>query len=101
MSIITNAFTVDVEDYYQVEAFSRHIKRNHWDDYPSHVEENTDEILSLLDDKNIKGTFFTLGCVAEKHPSIVRKIVEGIHEAGERIQGQAGGLAVQTFRRQY
>ena len=80
MSIITNAFTVDVEDYYQVEAFSRHIHRNHWDDYPSHVEENTDEILSLLDDKNIKGTFFTLGCVAEKHPSIIRKIVDQGHE---------------------
>ena len=38
MNIITNAFTVDVEDYYQVEAFSQHIKRSHWDDFPSHVE---------------------------------------------------------------
>ena len=80
MSIITNAFTVDVEDYYQVEAFSKHIQRSHWNDYASHVERNTDEILSLLDDKSIKGTFFTLGCVAEKHPSIVRKIVDQGHE---------------------
>jgi polysaccharide deacetylase family protein (PEP-CTERM system associated) len=80
MSIITNAFSVDVEDYYQVEAFSRHIHRKHWDDYASHVEKNTDEILLLLDNKNTKGTFFTLGCVAEKHPSIVRKIVDQGHE---------------------
>ena len=76
MNIITNAFTVDVEDYYQVEAFSQHIQRSHWNDYPSHVGRNTDEILLLLDNKNVKGTFFTLGCVAEKHPSIVRKIVD-------------------------
>ena len=80
MSLITNAFTVDVEDYYQVEAFSRHIQRSQWSDYASHVEKNTDEILLLLDNKNVKGTFFTLGCVAEKHPSIVRKIVDQGHE---------------------
>jgi len=80
MNLITNAFTVDVEDYYQVEAFSQHIQRSHWDDYASHVEKNTDEILLLLDNKNTKGTFFTLGCVAEKHPSIVRKIVAQGHE---------------------
>ena len=80
MNLITNAFTVDVEDYYQVEAFSQHIQRSDWNDYPSHVERNTDEILLLLDNKSVKGTFFTLGCVAEKHPSIVRKIVEQGHE---------------------
>ena len=80
MGLVTNAFTVDVEDYYQVEAFSQHIQRSHWDDYASHVEKNTDEILLLLDNKNTKGTFFTLGCVAEKHPSIVRKIVDQGHE---------------------
>ncbi len=80
MNLIVNAFTVDVEDYYQVEAFSQHIQRSHWDDYASHVEKNTDEILLLLDNKNTKGTFFTLGCVAEKHPSIVRKIVDQGHE---------------------
>jgi len=80
MNSITNAFTVDVEDYYQVEAFSGHIQRNRWDDYASHVERNTDELLLLMDNKKVKGTFFTLGCVAEKHPSIVRKIVDQGHE---------------------
>jgi len=80
VSSIINAFTVDVEDYYHVEAFSKHIQRDRWSDYASHVERNTDEVLLLLDNKNIKGTFFTLGCVAEKHPSIVRKIVNQGHE---------------------
>ena len=79
-SDIINAFTVDVEDYYQVEAFSKHISRNNWNDYASHVEANTDTILGLLDEKSIRGTFFTLGCVAEKHPGIVKKIVEQGHE---------------------
>jgi len=77
---IVNAFTVDVEDYYQVEAFSKHIPRSEWNNYESHVEKNTDEILSLLDDKGIKATFFTLACVAEKQPEIVKKIVKQGHE---------------------
>ena len=77
---IVNAFTVDVEDYYQVEAFSKHIDRSQWNDFASHVEANTDAILMLLEEKSIKATFFTLGCVAEKHPEIVRKIVAQGHE---------------------
>ncbi len=77
---ITNAFTVDVEDYYQVEAFKRYINRGQWDDFASHVEANTDRILGLLDEKSVKATFFVLGCVAEKHPLIVKKIVGCGHE---------------------
>ena len=79
-SAITNAFTVDVEDYYQVEAFKRYIDKSQWDDFASHVEKNTDEILKLLDDKSVKATFFILGCVAEKNPSIVKRIAENGHE---------------------
>jgi len=77
---MTNAFTVDVEDYYQVEAFSGHILRSEWGNFTSHVEKNTDEILELLSERKIKATFFTLGCVAEENPSIVRKIVDQGHE---------------------
>ena len=77
---ITNAFTVDVEDYYQVEAFKRHIDRSDGDGYASHVERNTDRILELLDGKSAKATFFVLGCVAEQYPAIVRKIAAQGHE---------------------
>ncbi len=75
-----NAFTIDVEDYYQVEAFKPYIAREQWDDFDSRVERNTDMILQLLDDKSVTATFFVLGCVAERHPRIVRKIAAGGHE---------------------
>lgn len=55
---ITNAFTVDVEDFFQVEAFSQSIDRSKWDNFTCRVEVNTDSILALLDDANVKGTFF-------------------------------------------
>ncbi len=77
---IINAFTVDVEDYYHVEAFSRHIDRSEWSSYASHVAANTDVILELLAEQDVKGTFFILGCVAERHPEIVRSIAAQKHE---------------------
>jgi polysaccharide deacetylase family protein (PEP-CTERM system associated) len=75
-----NALTVDVEDYFQVSAFEKYISRDDWDAIPRRVEINTDRILALFDKLNVKATFFTLGWVAERHPNLVRRIVEGGHE---------------------
>ncbi|HFD88024.1 MAG TPA: DUF3473 domain-containing protein [Gammaproteobacteria bacterium] len=72
--------TVDVEDYFQVSAFESHIPRNEWDLWPQRVEENTQRILDLFEQKNVKATFFTLGWVAERYPQLVREIVQRGHE---------------------
>lgn len=77
---ITNAFTVDVEDFFQVEAFSQSIDRSKWDNFTCRVEVNTDSILALLDDANVKGTFFVLGWIAERYPDVVKSIAEAGHE---------------------
>lgn len=74
------AFTVDVEDYFQVGAFFDCIDRSDWKNYESRVVGNTSAIQSLLEDNNIKGTFFILGCVAEQHPEIVTSLMQGGHE---------------------
>jgi len=75
-----NAMTCDVEDYFQVQAFADRIDRNDWDSLPCRVERNTEEVLNLFAEAGVSGTFFTLGWVAERYPSLVRKIVEGGHE---------------------
>lgn len=49
---------------------------------PSRVEANTDRLLELLDRHNAKGTFFTLGWVAERHPGLIRRIAGAGHELG-------------------
>ncbi len=72
--------SVDVEDYFQVQAFSSVVRRDEWSDYPSRVEKNTRRVMDLLDERGIKGTFFILGWVADKHPQIVREIVNRGHE---------------------
>ena len=75
-----NAMTVDVEDYFQVSAFEKLISRDDWDNIESRVESNVDRILELFDEKNIKATFFTLGWIAERHPSMIERIVSSGHE---------------------
>ncbi len=77
---ILNTFTVDVEDYFQVEAFSSVIDRNGWDDFSSRVEKNTDVILNMLDETGVKGTFFVLGWIAARYPDVVKRIAEMGHE---------------------
>ncbi|MDH4275569.1 MAG: DUF3473 domain-containing protein [Gammaproteobacteria bacterium] len=77
---ISNAFTLDVEDYYHVSAFERVISRAQWNTLPSRVEQNTDIILQMLATQGVHGTFFILGWVADKYPEVVRRIAAGGHE---------------------
>jgi polysaccharide deacetylase family protein (PEP-CTERM system associated) len=76
----TNAMTVDVEDYFQVQAFAHRVARADWDSFPRRVEANVDRILSQFECANVHATFFTLGWVAERHPAMVRRIVASGHE---------------------
>jgi polysaccharide deacetylase family protein (PEP-CTERM system associated) len=77
---IRNALTIDVEDYFQVSAFARHIARSDWDRRECRVERNVERILEMLAKHEIKGTFFTLGWIAERYPQLVRSIVAQGHE---------------------
>lgn len=79
--MIRNAFTVDVEEYFQVEAFSDLIPKRDWHKFPSRVEETTTILLELLDTYQVRGTFFVLGWIARIHPALVEKI----HKAGHEI----------------
>lgn len=75
-----NALTIDVEDYFQVNAFANIIRQDQWHTYPLRVDENTRRILDLLDSYSIKATFFILGWVAEKLPALTKEIHRRGHE---------------------
>lgn len=77
-----NALSIDVEDYFQVAAFADAIDRAEWEAWPSRVEANTDKVLSVLDDAGTRATFFVLGWVAERHPTLVPRIRDAGHEIG-------------------
>ena len=73
-------FTVDVEEYFHVNAFEPFVSRDRWDTYPSRVDRATDEILELLARHGASGTFFTLGWLARTRPALVRRIADAGHE---------------------
>ena len=74
------AMSVDVEEYFQVQAFARLIPRDQWNRWPSRIESNLDRMLELLAESGTRGTFFVLGCVARDHPTMVRRIAAAGHE---------------------
>jgi len=84
---ITNALTIDVEDYFQVSAFAGHIDRAQWDSLPCRVERNVDAILAILDGAGARATWFTLGWVADRYPALVRRIVDEGHELASHGYG--------------
>ena len=77
---LTHVLSVDVEDYFQVEAFAGSVDRKSWDRWPSRVVASTQRVLDLFDQHNTKGTFFIVGWVAERFPHLVRDIQSRGHE---------------------
>jgi polysaccharide deacetylase family protein (PEP-CTERM system associated) len=79
-SVIRNALTIDVEDYFQVSAFNSAIDRKTWDSRPHRIQDNTYKLLDILAEYEKKATFFVLGWIAERYPRLVRRIAARGHE---------------------
>jgi len=77
-----NALTVDLEDYFHAAAFTSLVPLGTWELQPSRVERNTKKVLELLAQFGLKGTFFVLGWVAKRNPSLVREIQSAGHDLG-------------------
>ena len=119
---VTNAMSVDVEDWFQVSAFEGHIDRSQWSKLEWRVEANMERILALFDQHQVKATFFVLGMIAERFPQLVERIVSAGHELASHcwshirvtqqqpaeflddvtrtreLLEQLGGVAVQGYR---
>ena len=97
---LTNALTIDVEDYFQVSAMAPYIRRDEWEHRECRVERNIERILELLAEHDTRATFFTLGWIAERYPKLVRNIVDAGHELASHGYGheRASDLTQTAFR---
>jgi polysaccharide deacetylase family protein (PEP-CTERM system associated) len=75
-----NILTIDVEDYFMVSGFADTISFDDWPHYESRVENNTMRLLDILDEYEVKATFFALGWIAEQNPGLIRRIRSYGHE---------------------
>ncbi len=78
--MITNALSVDVEEYYHSIEFETAFPGESRGFLPSRVEESTERVLTLLSTLGVHATFFTVGQVAEAHPKLIRQVSEAGHE---------------------
>ncbi len=81
-SLILNAMTVDVEEHFQVSAFETTVSRAEWSSLESRVVPNTRRLCDLLEENDVRATFFVLGWIAEHAPELVREIADRGHEVG-------------------
>lgn len=102
---IVNYLSIDVEDYFHVSAFESISPTTTWDSRELRVEKNTDKVLALLDEADVKATFFVLGWVADRCPGLVRRIAAGGHEVAnhgywhQRVCNQKRAVFAEDLRR--
>ena len=80
--VIVDAMSVDLEDYFHVEAFAGSVSRADWPHFESRVRRNTERVLELFGRYNCRATFFVLGWVAERDPALIREVASAGHEIG-------------------
>ena len=78
--MITNALSIDLEEYFQVSTFEKLLDRESWGSLPSRVEASTHQLLDAFDETGNRATFFVLGWVAERYPALVAEIAKRGHE---------------------
>lgn len=74
-----NILTFDIEDWYNHDDYSRDFD---WEKHEVRIYEGTEKILSALEKRNMKGTFFCVGWIAEHHPQVIKDIASAGHHIG-------------------
>lgn len=74
-----NILTFDIEDWYNCDFISEDFE---WEKWEYRVDIALIPLLDELDKRKLKGTFFCLGWLAEKHPDIIKEINRRGHQIG-------------------
>jgi polysaccharide deacetylase family protein (PEP-CTERM system associated) len=92
--------SIDIEDWFQVENLREVIERDTWNERQLRVERNVDRMLELMADAGVRSTCFVLGWIAERCPSLIRRIAAEGHEIASHGYGHEllGVLSHDQFR---
>ena len=98
---VVHWLSFDVEEYFQVEAAARCVKRSQWESIPRRLDGAVDRILSLLAQFDVSATFFVLAWIARHESDLVRRIARAGHEIASHggEHHMLGRLTPSEFRR--
>jgi len=77
---VTNAFTIDLEDYFHTEVAASTVPYSQWDAMPPRLHHTMPRLLDVMDKHKVRSTVFVLGWVARKYPWLVKEIALRGHE---------------------
>src|ERR1043165_4417151 len=78
-----NAFCVDLEEWWHIcAADTPYNDPATWDSAPPFVVKDTEALMRLLDETGARATFLTVGWVADKYPSLIKRLADAGHEIG-------------------
>ncbi len=82
---VAHVMSFDIEDWFHIVDIPAVDDPEQWpklSDEFTLVERYTDQILRSCDQYGVRATFFILGWIADRHPALVRRIVDAGHEVG-------------------
>ena len=96
----THHFTVDVEEYFHPTALAPWYPMDGWDRLPRRSPLVVDRLLAFMKERDVRGTFFVVGWLAEREPDMVRAIADAGHEVASHGYEHAmvGELGAEGFR---
>ena len=78
----SNAFTVDLEEWFHICGAGDALSPDQWDRLPARIQQTTRTLLDLLDHAQVRATFFVVGWIAERYPRLVEEVKLAGHEIG-------------------
>ena len=75
-----NILTFDIEEWFHILDNDSTKAESEWGKYERRLDSNMERIFGLLNERNLKATFFCLGWVAREFQHVVRRIVKEGHE---------------------
>ena len=73
-------FSIDIEDWFQVENLKEKMFYHNWSIQESRIDIGVKAVLEIFKKNGIKATFFILGWIADRKPDLVRCIADHGHE---------------------
>ncbi len=77
-----NILTFDIEEWFHLLELPASCKPELWGNFEQRIEANTDKLIRLLDEKQVKASCFVLGWVAKEYPGVVKRLADAGHELG-------------------